>query len=251
MKRQQIAAGNWKMNKTYTEGRQLAKAIADGVGNIENLAILGVPATHLKAVSGIVKKVPNLEVAAQNCHQEESGAYTGEISVGMIKSVGAKYVILGHSERREYFNESHELLAAKVNTVLGKRLIPIFCCGEPLSIREAGTHVAHVKKQLEDSLFHLKTKDFRKVIIAYEPIWAIGTGVTASPAQAQDMHKEIRKLIANRYSANVADETTILYGGSVKPANAKELFSQPDVDGGLVGGASLKADDFLQIIDSF
>ncbi len=251
MKRQQIAAGNWKMNKDYKEGRDLAKAIADGMGNSENLAILGVPATHLKAVSGIVKKVANLEVAAQNCHQAESGAYTGEISVGMIKSVGAKYVILGHSERREYFNEGHELLAAKVNTVLEKRLIPIFCCGEPLAIREADTHVAHVKQQLEESLFHLKTKDFRKVVIAYEPIWAIGTGVTASPAQAQDMHKAIRSLIADRYSVAVADETTILYGGSVKPANAKELFGQPDVDGGLVGGASLKAADFLQIIDSF
>lgn len=251
MKRQQIAAGNWKMNKNYTEGRQLAKAIADGIGDSENLAILGVPATHLKAVSGIVKKVANLEVAAQNCHQAESGAYTGEISVGMIKSVGAKYVILGHSERREYFSESHELLAAKVNTVLGKRLIPIFCCGEPLAIREAGTHVAHVKKQLEDSLFHLKAKAFRKIVIAYEPIWAIGTGITASPAQAQDMHKAIRTLLADKYGATVADETTILYGGSVKPGNAKEIFGQPDVDGGLVGGASLKSADFLQIIDSF
>jgi len=229
----------------------LAKAIADGIGASENLAILGVPATHLKAVSGIVKKVANLEVAAQNCHQAESGAYTGEISVSMIKSVGAKYVILGHSERREYFKEGHELLAAKVNTVLGKRLIPIFCCGEPLAIREAGTHVAHVKKQLEESLFHLKSKAFSKIIIAYEPIWAIGTGVTASPQQAQEMHKAIRALLADKYGATIADGTTILYGGSVKPANAKELFGQADVDGGLVGGASLKAADFLQIIDSF
>lgn len=251
MKRQQIAAGNWKMNKDYKEGRQLAKAIAEGIGQSENLAILGVPATHIKAVSGIVKKVRNLEVAAQNCHQEESGAYTGEISVSMIKSVGAKYVILGHSERREYFNESHELLAAKVNTVLGKRLIPIFCCGEPLAIRETGTHVAHVKKQLEESLFHLKAKAFSKIIIAYEPIWAIGTGVTASPAQAQEMHKAIRALLADKYGETIAEGTTILYGGSVKPANAKELFGQPDVDGGLVGGASLKAADFLQIIESF
>ena len=251
MKRQQIAAGNWKMNKNYTEGRKLAKAIADGIGDSENLAILGVPAPFLKAVSGIVKKVANLEVAAQNCHQAESGAYTGEISASMVKSVGAKYVILGHSERREYFNESHELLAEKVNVVLGKRLIPIFCCGEPLAIREAGTHVAHVKKQLEDSLFHLKKRAFSKIVIAYEPIWAIGTGVTASPQQAQDMHKAIRALLANKYGTEVADGTTILYGGSVKPGNAKEIFSQPDVDGGLVGGASLKPDDFLQIIHSF
>jgi len=208
MKRQQIAAGNWKMNKNYTEGRKLAKAIADGIGDSENLAILGVPAPFLKAVSGIVKKVANLEVAAQNCHQAE-------------KSVGAKYVILGHSERREYFNESHELLAEKVNAVLGKRLI------------------------------HLSAEDFGKVVIAYEPIWAIGTGVTASPQQAQDMHKAIRSLLADKYGAEVAEGTSILYGGSVKPANAKEIFGQPDVDGGLVGGASLKADDFLQIIHSF
>lgn len=251
MKRQKIAAGNWKMNKTYSEGRALATAIAKGIGNSENLAILGTPAIHLRAVSNIVKKVPNLEVAAQNCHQAESGAYTGELSVSMIKSVGAKYVILGHSERREYFKESHELLAEKVDTVLGKRLIPIFCCGEPLSIREAGTHVAHVKQQLEESLFHLKKAKFSKIIIAYEPIWAIGTGVTASPQQAQEMHKAIRQLLADKYGAATAEGTSILYGGSVKPGNAKELFGQPDVDGGLVGGASLKPDDFLKIIHSF
>ncbi|MEM1124573.1 MAG: triose-phosphate isomerase, partial [Bacteroidota bacterium] len=153
--------------------------------------------------------------------------------------------------RREYFKESHELLAQKVDAVLAKRLTPIFCCGEPLSIREAGTHVAYVKKQLEESLFHLKTKPFEKIVIAYEPIWAIGTGVTASPQQAQDMHQAIRQLIEKRYNQRVADGTSILYGGSVKPANAKELFGQPDVDGGLVGGASLKANDFLQIIGSF
>ena len=251
MKRQLIAAGNWKMNKTFSEGRDLAKAIADGMGGTENQVILGVPAIHLKAVGNIAKKVKNLGVAAQNCHQAEKGAFTGEISVDMIKSTGAKYVILGHSERRGYFNEGNQLLAEKVNTVLGKRLIPIFCCGEPLAIREAGTHVAHVKKQLEEGLFHLKTSAFSKIIIAYEPIWAIGTGVTASPQQAQDMHKAIRQLLADRYNSTIADGTSILYGGSVKPNNAKELFGQPDVDGGLVGGASLKAADFLQIINSF
>ncbi|MEM6318108.1 MAG: triose-phosphate isomerase [Bacteroidota bacterium] len=251
MSRQNIAAGNWKMNKTFSEGRALATEIAEGMTSSDNLVVLGVPAIHLKAVSNIAKRTKGLEVAAQNCHQAESGAYTGEISVDMIKSVGAKYVILGHSERREYFNESNELLAAKVDAVLGKRLIPIFCCGEPLSIREAGTHVEYVEKQLKEGLFHLKTRGFSKVVIAYEPIWAIGTGVTASPAQAQEMHKAIRQLIAKRYSEKVADETSILYGGSVKPANAKELFGQPDVDGGLVGGASLKSADFLQIIGSF
>lgn len=252
MARQLIAAGNWKMNKTYSEGRALAKAIADNLENTQTVkVILGVPATSLKSVSNITKKVANLEVAAQNCHQEISGAYTGELSVPMIKAVGAKYVILGHSERREYFHEQNALLAAKVNTVLKHRLIPIFCCGEPLSIREAGTHVEYVEKQLKEGLFHLKTSQFKKVIIAYEPIWAIGTGVTASPEQAQEMHKAIRALIANRYKVAVADDTSILYGGSVKPNNAKALFSQPDVDGGLVGGASLKPNDFLEIINSF
>lgn len=251
MKRTQIAAGNWKMNKTYSEGRALAKAIADGMNNSPNLVILGTPAIHLRAVGNMIKKVPNLELAAQNCHQAESGAYTGELSVSMIKSVGAKYVILGHSERREYFKEGNDLLAEKVNTVLAKRLIPIFCCGESLTIREAGTHVEFVKKQLEESLFHLNAKQFSKIVIAYEPIWAIGTGVTASPQQAQDMHKAIRQLLTDKYGATISEGTSILYGGSVKPANAKEIFGQPDVDGGLVGGASLKAADFLQIINSF
>jgi triosephosphate isomerase len=252
MKRQQIAAGNWKMNKTYSEGRALAKAIAEGMGQTcENLVILGTPAIHLKTVSNIVDDIPNLELAAQNCHQAEKGAYTGELSVDMIESVGAKYVILGHSERRQYFNEDHQLLAQKVDRVLAKGLIPIFCCGEPLSIREAGTHVDYVKTQLEESLFHLSPEQFSKIIIAYEPIWAIGTGVTASPAQAQDMHKALRSLLTNKYGADIAEGTSILYGGSVKPANAKELFGQADVDGGLVGGASLKPDDFLAIINSF
>ena len=251
MKRQQIAAGNWKMNKTFQEGKALATAIASGIKSDENLVILGVPATHLKMVGNIARKVKNLQVAAQNCHQAEKGAFTGEISVDMIKSVGAKYVIIGHSERREYFKESNEVLADKVNAVLAKRLVPIFCCGEPLGIREEETHIAYVQKQLKESLFHLKIRDFRKVVIAYEPIWAIGTGVTASPQQAQDMHKAIRSMIAKRYNEVTAEGTSILYGGSVKPANAKELFGQQDVDGGLVGGASLKADDFLAIIDSF
>ena len=251
MKRQQIAAGNWKMNKTYQEGRNLAKAIAEGMGKTNALVILGTPAIHLKTVGNIVKKVPKLELAAQNCHQAESGAYTGELSADMIRSVGAKYVILGHSERRQYFKESNKLLAEKVDIVLSKGLIPIFCCGESLSIREAGTHIDFVKKQLEASLFHLTPEQFSKIIIAYEPIWAIGTGVTASPDQAQDMHRAIRKLLADKYGPAIAEGTSILYGGSVKPSNAKELFKRADVDGGLVGGASLKAADFIQIIHSF
>ncbi len=251
MKRQQIAAGNWKMNKNYKEGRALAKAIATGMGKTDALVILGTPAIHLKTVHNLIKKVPNLELAAQNCHQAEKGAYTGELSADMILSVGAKYVILGHSERRAYFKESNELLAGKVNMALSKGLIPIFCCGESLSIREAGTHIEFVEQQLKASLFHLTTDQFGKIIIAYEPIWAIGTGVTASPSQAQDMHEAIRKLLSDEYGKDVAQRTSILYGGSVKPSNAKELFRKPDVDGGLVGGASLKAADFIQIIHSF
>jgi len=251
MKRIPIVAGNWKMNKNYREGRLLAKGVAEGLPSpLVPVVILGTPAIHLKVVSALARKTPNLEVAAQNCHQAESGAFTGELSVGMIKSTGAKYVILGHSERREYFGETNALLAEKVNAVLGQRLLPIFCCGEPLAIREEGTHVEYVKKQLEEGLFHLKTRQFKKVVIAYEPIWAIGTGVTASPQQAQEMHKAIRQLLVDRYSDAVAEGTRILYGGSVKPGNAEEIFSQPDVDGGLVGGASLKSEDFLQIINS-
>jgi triosephosphate isomerase len=169
----------------------------------------------------------------------------------MLLSVGVEFVILGHSERRQFFNESNELLAQKVDTVLTKGLLPIFCCGEPLEIREAKTHVDYVKKQLEEGLFHLDAASFSNVVIAYEPIWAIGTGVTASKEQAQDMHREIRTLISNRYDDEIAQRISILYGGSVKPDNASELFAQPDVDGGLVGGASLKADDFTAIINSF
>lgn len=249
MTRQLIVAGNWKMNMNYGEGLELASAIAAAKpGKEDHLVILATPYIHLAAVSEIIKDAPYVKLAAQNCHQEASGAYTGEISVDMLKSIGVEYVILGHSERREYFKEGHELLAAKTRRVLDAGLTPIFCCGEPLSIREAKTHVSYVSKQLQESLFDLSAEDFNKIIIAYEPIWAIGTGVTASPQQAQDMQREIRQLIANNYNDEVANGTTILYGGSVKPGNAQELFGQPDVDGGLVGGASLKADGFLEII---
>lgn len=251
MSRQQIAAGNWKMNTTPKAGVRLASAIAKRKRPEDVLVIMASPFTHLAAVSEAIKGAPNVKLAAQNCHQSESGAYTGEISVDMLKSVGVSYVILGHSERRQYFKESNELLAAKVNTVLTKKLKPIFCCGEELKVREAKRHVRYVKKQLKEGLFHLSAKEIVKVVIAYEPIWAIGTGVTASPEQAQEMHAEIRQLLAKQYNQKVADSISILYGGSVKPANANVLFGQADVDGGLVGGASLKATDFVQIIKSF
>jgi triosephosphate isomerase len=251
MKRQQIVAGNWKMNNDLAAGKDLAKAVAakapvDGV-----TLILGTPYIHLSAVAEILDGVEGIYLSAQNCHQEESGAYTGEISAGMLKSVGAEYVILGHSERREYFGEDEALLAAKVDKALAHGLIPIFCCGEKLDIREAGTHVELVQKQLEGSVFHLSAADFGKIVIAYEPVWAIGTGRTASPEQAQEMHAAIRKMIADKYGAEVAEATSILYGGSCKPSNAEEIFSRPDVDGGLIGGASLQAEDFIAIANSF
>lgn len=248
MSRQLIAAGNWKMNKNYTDGLALTKAIAEGAPEQGPLVILGTPFIHLYAASQIVESAPLVQVAAQNCSNKASGAFTGETSVDMIDSVGATHVIIGHSERREIFGEENALLTEKVNITLEKGLLPIFCCGEPLSIREAETHVDYVKKQIEESLFHLSAEEFSKVVIAYEPIWAIGTGVTASPEQAQDMHWQIRQMIVAKYGNQIGDDTTILYGGSVKPANADALFGQPDVDGGLVGGASLKPDDFLQII---
>lgn len=251
MKRQHIVAGNWKMNKTFEEGRNLAQAIADGLNESDTIAILGTPYIHLSSVSTAVQQKLNLKLAAQNCHQAKSGAFTGEISVDMLSSVGVEYVILGHSERREFFGENEELLAQKVDTALGNDLKPIYCCGEVLAIREAGNHLSHVANQIKGGLFHLSPAEFASVVIAYEPVWAIGTGVTASPEQAQEMHAFIRQLISDKYGEEVSQATSILYGGSVKPANAKELFSQTDVDGGLVGGASLKADDFLAIIDSF
>jgi len=250
MSRKNIAAGNWKMNKDYEEGLVLARNLLVHSKASDALMILATPFIHLKEVAEIIKGQPHLRLAAQNCHQKPSGAYTGETSLGMLKSVGVTHVILGHSERREYFHESNELLAEKVNAVLENGLTPIFCCGERLDIREAGTHVAYVANQIEESLFHLSAAAFGKIIIAYEPIWAIGTGVTASPEQAQDMHREIRQMLAKKYSTEVADNCSILYGGSVKPGNAKELFGQPDVDGGLVGGASLKAEDFCAIYDA-
>lgn len=251
MKRKNIAAGNWKMNKTYEEGRDLAKAIVSKIQPSDTVVILGTPFIHLKGISTIIQDVSNVFLAAQNCSVHESGAYTGEISLDMLKSVGADYVILGHSERREYHGETDALISKKVAATINKGLLPIYCCGEKLEVREAGNHQQLVGDQIKEGLFHLSAEDFQKVVIAYEPVWAIGTGVTASPEQAQEMHKFIRSLVAKKYGNDIAEGCSILYGGSVKPDNAKELFGQADVDGGLVGGASLKADDFVAIINSF
>lgn len=248
--RQNIVAGNWKMNKTFDEGLDLAKGIIENTGGNGKQVILCTPFIHLQAVAALAKDVDNISVAAQNCYTKESGAYTGETSVPMLASIGVDYVVIGHSERRAYFGESHEFLAEKVDAILAGGLKPIFCCGEPLEIREAGTYVEFVATQLKESLFHLSAEDFGKVVIAYEPIWAIGTGVTATPEQAQATQKALRAVIAEKYGETVADDTTILYGGSVKPKNANELFACPDVDGGLVGGASLTVENFVPIIEA-
>ena len=251
--RQKIVAGNWKMNTTAEEGQKLASEIINMVKDEVNSnvqVVLSAPFTHLQSVSKLVGGSKNIGVAAQNVSEHDAGAYTGEVSVGMLKSVGVQWVIIGHSERREYFNESHEQLAKKVDAALKGGLTPIFCCGEPLEIREKDQHEAHVQQQLKESLFHLSEEQIRKVVIAYEPVWAIGTGKTASSQQAQDMHKTIRQQIASKWGEAVANDIRILYGGSMKPDNAKELMDQPDVDGGLVGGASLKSRDFLEIIKS-
>lgn len=256
--RKKIAAGNWKMNTTLEEGKKLIENILSNLdsnpplqkpGELE--VIFGTPFITLAPAAEMVKDHPMIHIAAQNCADKEKGAYTGETSVDMIKSTGADHVIIGHSERRQYYNETDAILAEKVSLTLNRDLTPIFCCGEQLEIREAGDHVNLVKNQVENGLFHLSPEEFSKVVIAYEPVWAIGTGVTASPLQAQEMHAEIRNVIAAKYGKERAESVSILYGGSVNAKNAKELFSQKDVDGGLVGGASLKAADFVTIINSF
>lgn len=251
MKRQLIVAGNWKMNLNFQEGRDLASNIIRSSWPSEVLVILCPPFIHLNHLSMLTDGISNLTIGAQNCHEAQSGAYTGEVSAGMLKSVGADYVIIGHSERREFFGETDGLLANKVNAVLTNGLRPIFCCGEKLDVREAGTQDALVRSQIENGLFHLDAETFQNVVIAYEPVWAIGTGKTASPEQAQEMHHFIRGLVSAKYGSAIGDSTTILYGGSCKPDNAQSLFEQPDVDGGLIGGASLKATDFIAIVNSF
>ncbi len=248
--RTKIVAGNWKMNKTWAEAKALtADVVALYTKEITSdvKVVLCVPHPYLHSTRKNTK-VSAVSVGAQNCSEHESGAYTGEVSAGMLKAMEIPYVILGHSERRQYFHEDGKLLAKKVDRALANQLTPIFCCGEPLEIREKGTHEALVRQQVEEGLFHLSAEVMKHVVIAYEPVWAIGTGKTATTQQSQDMHAVIRKQLASKYGDAVAQSIPILYGGSVKPDNAKELFSCPDVDGGLVGGASLKARDFIDIV---
>ena len=250
--RKQIAAANWKMNLNQQEAQDLLKNILDKLPKLTDnqQVVFSVPAIYLSNAVQQIGGISNVFIAAQNCHQNTNGAYTGEISAPMYSSVGVNHIVIGHSERREYFAESDALLAEKVNAVLANNSTPIFCCGEPLGIREAGTQNAFVETQLINSLFHLSPAQLLKVVIAYEPIWAIGTGKTASSAQAQEIHAFIRSVLATKYGADIANQISILYGGSVKAANAVELFSQPDVDGGLVGGASLIATEFTAIINA-
>ena len=250
--RKQIAAANWKMNLSLEQAETLLnelEASAYSLGTDQE-AIFAVPSIYIPLALAKLANKHNVYVAAQNCHQKESGAYTGEISASMLQSIGVKHIIVGHSERREYFAESDALLAEKVNAILAIHSTPIFCCGEPLAIREAETQNAFVEAQLKNSLFHLSAEEIIKVVVAYEPIWAIGTGKTATSAQAQDIHAYIRSCFTNKYGEAVANEISILYGGSVKASNAKEMFSQTDVDGGLVGGASLVGSEFTAIINS-
>lgn len=250
--RKNIVAGNWKMNTTVPEGLALAKEVNEALkANKPNCdVIICVPFTHLVPVAeAIDAKV--LGLGAENCADHKSGAYTGEVSAPMVASTGAQYVILGHSERRQYYGETSKTLREKVALALENGLKPIFCIGEVLEERENGTFNDVVRKQVEEGLFNLSAEDFGKIILAYEPVWAIGTGKTATADQAEDMHAFIRSVIAEKYGKEVADNTSILYGGSCKPSNAAELFAKPDVDGGLIGGASLKCADFMGIVSAF
>ncbi|CAN5137628.1 triose-phosphate isomerase [soil metagenome] len=248
----QIAAANWKMNLTLEEGMVLLKEImAEKIQlKASQKVIFAVPFPYILPATERIVSEDNYFIAAQNCYNKPSGAFTGEVSAAMLESVGIRHVIIGHSERREYFNESHKVLAEKIDLCFEHGLTAIFCCGEPLNIRESQSQNEYVSNQLKESLFHLDAAAIEKLIIAYEPIWAIGTGKTASAEQAQEMHAHIRKTIADQYLPEVADRISILYGGSVKGSNANELFSKPDVDGGLVGGAALNSAEFTTIIKS-
>jgi len=251
--RKNIVAGNWKMNNDLKATRKLVKKVRKSIkkAELDNTRVIVAPTFVNLATAVKFSKKSKLEVAAQNMHQAANGAFTGEVSADMLKSVGVKTVILGHSERRAYFGETDAILAEKVDAALANKLEVIFCFGEELADRKAGKEEAVVGSQIENALFHLGADAYKKIVLAYEPVWAIGTGETASPEQAQDMHAFIRKTLANKYGNEVADSVSILYGGSVKPANAKEIFGKPDVDGGLIGGAALNAKDFYAIISAF
>ena len=250
--RKKLVAGNWKMNTTVAEGVELAKGIVAKVNEISKGVTLVVapPFTHLVSVGEALKGSP-VALSAQNCADQPKGAFTGEVAAAMLKGVGCAYTILGHSERREYYGETSEKLVKKIALAFENGLKVIYCVGEKLDDRKAGNHFDVVSQQLSEVLFGLTAEQMADVVIAYEPVWAIGTGVTATAEQAQEIHAFIRKTLADKFGKKVADETTILYGGSCKPSNAKELFACPDIDGGLIGGASLKADDFIAIAQSF
>jgi triosephosphate isomerase len=248
--RKQIAAANWKMNLTYQQGAALLQTLVSAEISLKenHIAVFAVPFPYLEMAIDTVQHKNNYFIAAQNCSDKKSGAYTGEVSAEMLKSLALDYCLTGHSERREYFGESNQVLAEKVNLCLANGITPIFCCGEALQTREQNKQNIFVENQLKESLFHLSKDEILKVVIAYEPIWAIGTGKTASTVQAQEMHAYIRSVLKNQYGESIAEQISILYGGSVKASNAREIFASKDVDGGLVGGASLLASEFLEII---
>ena len=250
--RKKIVAGNWKMNTTVPEGVELAKAVAAKANEVPAGVELVVapPFTHLALVADALKGSP-VKLSAQNCADKEKGAYTGEVSVAMLCSVGCNYTILGHSERRQYYGETDAKLVEKTKLALAAGLKVILCVGENLDEREAGKHIDVVSNQTKAVLYNFTAEDMKNIVVAYEPVWAIGTGKTATAEQAEEIHACIRKVLADKFGAQVADDTTILYGGSCKPSNAKELFAQPDIDGGLIGGAALKAEDFIGIAVSF
>jgi triosephosphate isomerase len=250
--RTKIVAGNWKMNNGVQESNQLINNIKKSIANLELANVRVIIAPSFVNLFEAIKNVKDskIEVAAQNMHQAKNGAFTGEISADMLQSIGVKTVILGHSERRQYFGEDDELIARKIDAALANNLEVIFCFGELLEQRKLDNHLLEVGSQLKNTLFHLNPSDFKNIILAYEPVWAIGTGETATPEQAQEMHAFVRNVMAKKFGQETADEISILYGGSVKASNAEEIFSKQDVDGGLIGGASLIAEDFTAIIEA-
>jgi len=251
--RKRIVAGNWKMNLSFSQANALVHEVLHSqvVGSENQEVIFAPPFPYLQSIQAVLIGHPRFHVAAQNCHGEESGAYTGEVSAPMLQSIGVGFVILGHSERRQYFGETDALVARKVLRALESGIRPIYCCGEPLEIRQADGQQDWVAKQLAESLGQLSPDHAVRLVIAYEPVWAIGTGLNASPGQVQEMHSFIRNWLESRFGREISEGVSILYGGSCKPSNARELFACPDVDGGLIGGASLNAGDFLKIIQSF